>query len=260
MCLPKSVTFQCGCYVGTQTNTKNGSVQVNKKKEKQMLHFMPPKQQMGSRPTLLWWCQGAGVCWGLSSLWLAQKTWAPCGCGWCRFQLSCSPTGTNRPPWWGLWGESGEASRRVKTQITDEIKPESLSKYLTFQMSRWDIKRLHYGMRGWSLPARLPLIWLLRDTVASGTPSPPTLLRTRPVTEKPMTRKIGCGRRNKNNTIMPGCDTVHNIKQPRQWQMLKMKCEKHGCNGRFTSSFKLLCSTLKFILEGATSKVIRSPR
>lgn len=37
----------------------------------------------------------------------------------------------------------------------------------------------------------LPLIWLLMDTEASGTPSPSRLLRTRPVTEKPMTRNMG---------------------------------------------------------------------
>lgn len=42
---------------------------------------------------------------------------------------------------------------------------------------------------------RVPLIWLFRVTVASATPSPSGLFRTRPVTEKPITWKTGWGGR-----------------------------------------------------------------
>lgn len=80
-----------------------------------------------------------------------------------------------------------------------------------------------FWLRGWSLPVWLPLIWLLRDTEASGTPSPPTLLRTRPVTEKPMTRKMGYRWSNGKRILYQGeviCAKVHRIGWTK-WEILK---------------------------------------
>lgn len=96
----------------------------------------------------------------------------------------------------------------------------------------------------------VPLMWLLRDTEASETPSPPTLFRTRPVTEKPMTRKMGYTQRNRN--------TIHKLFSNSQ-DVLRQTLKSRSMIWLLTSSFKLLCSTLKFILDGATSKVILSP-
>lgn len=127
--------------------------------------------------TLLWWSQEAGGCWGQSSLWSAQRTWAPCSRGWCRCQLSCSPTWKNRLLWWLLWGT--EQRRETHCGRT----PESLLGHWCFSDT--------------AVYWLLPLIWLFMDTDASATPSPSRLLRTRPVTEKPMTRNMGWTQRNR---------------------------------------------------------------
>lgn len=83
--------------------------------------------------TLLWWCQEVEVCWERSSLWLAQRTWAPCWHGWCRCQPSCSPTGMIRPPCWWLWGQNSKESNRIKIcfdavyDTTTSVRPNLLT-------------------------------------------------------------------------------------------------------------------------------------